>query len=299
MSAKDFGLWALLAWLWGSSFLAIDIGLENYDPLALVAGRMIIGAAVLAAFIYAKGVGLKLGPRGWLLATVLGLTGNVIPFFLISYAEQIVDSGLAALIMGIAPIVTLALAPLVHFEETLGPGKILGAAFGFGGIIVLVGPSAAAGLGGDLLPQMALIGAALCYASTALISRRFAYPNPLQMAAASVLTGAVLITIVAAMSTPTFDLAEAPLPSSLAVLYLGLGPTALAALIYFHLIPRIGAARLQQVNYVVPVLGTFLGMAVLAEQPAWTTWTAIPLILLGVYFVSRPDKARNTPASLA
>ncbi|MEP5624990.1 MAG: DMT family transporter, partial [Hyphomicrobiales bacterium] len=287
--AKEFLLWALLATLWGSSFLAISIGVHDYDPIALVAGRMVIGAAVLTAVLLLSGGNLRLGVRGWAIASIVGLSGNVAPFLLISFAEQTVNSSLAALIMGIAPIVTLALAPLIHHDETLSRPKVLGALAGFCGVIVLVGSDAAQGVTADLIPQLALVMAALCYAFTALFSRRFPFSNPMQMAAASVLIGAMGMLAVSGAELFVGVIPDLTSPGALAIIYLGVGPTALAALIYFYLIPRIGATRLQQVNYVVPVIGTVLGITVLSEQPEWTTWAALPLILLGVYLVSKKE----------
>ncbi|WP_085904953.1 DMT family transporter [Kiloniella majae] len=287
MHAKDLALWFLLAWLWGSSFLAIGIGVETLDPTLLVAVRMIIGALILVAFLYAIGGHLKLGQRGWLIAATVGFTGNVVPFLLISFAELLVDSGLAALFMGFAPVVTLAIAPFVHSEETLGRSKVIGAVLGFSGIVVLVGPDAIFGMGGDFVPKLALIGAALCYAFTALFTRRFSHAIPLQIATGSVLLGAIMIVAMAGFSVPISEISKPSLRSFFAAIYLGLGPTAIAALIYFYLIPRIGAGRLQQVNYVVPLLGTILGVAFLGERPEWNVAIAIPMIALAVYFVSK------------
>ena len=284
MNAKETALWLCLAWLWGSSFLAIGIAVETFSPVDVVAGRMGIGAAFLILILLLGKGSLRMGWRAWLIATVVGLSGNVLPFLLISFAEQRVDSGLAALIMGIAPVVTLVIAPLVHHEETLGRRKIVGALIGFCGIGVLVGPNAFEDMGYETLAQIALLGAAFCYAFTALFSRRFPHEKPMQTAAASVLIGAVVIGII---SITNWQEQTASASSLLAIVYLGIGPTALAAAIYFYLIPRIGAGRLQQVNYVVPVLGTLLGIFVLHEQPTLNTWIAIPFILAAVYIVTR------------
>lgn len=286
MNAKSFGLWCLLAWLWGSSFLAIGIGVETLDPFSLVAGRMVIGAVLLGCILFVKGGNLRLGVRGWMIAIILGASGNVVPFLLISFAEQTVDSGVAALIMGVAPVVTLTIAPLIHVEETLGSTKIIGAAIGFAGIIILVGPETINGLGGTLIPQIALVCAALCYSFTALFSRRFSHSDPIQMATASVLVGAISISIIAGLRVVETGLVAPSFRSSLATVYLGIGPTAMAALIYFWLIPRIGAGRLQQVNYVVPVMGTILGIMFLGEQPSWNALVAIPMITVAVCIVS-------------
>ncbi|HEU5068072.1 MAG TPA: DMT family transporter [Sphingomicrobium sp.] len=287
IAGSDFALWCLLAALWGSSFLAIGIGVRTLGIFELVTGRTVIGAALLIAVVVAVDGSLRLTPRGWLLAAIVGLTGNVIPFLLISFAEQHVDTGLAALIMGLAPIATLSLAPLVHPDETLTSGKMIGGALGLGGLTLLVGPDAFGGLGSNLIAQVALVLAALCYAATALISRRFAYPEPLQMAAASVLVAALTTGAMCLSGGDNPGLHSPSLGSLLAVVYLGIGPTALAAIIYFRLIPRIGATALQQVNYVVPVLGTVLGILFLRERPTWNAMLAIPVVLLAIRLVTR------------
>jgi drug/metabolite transporter (DMT)-like permease len=297
MNAKEFSLWTLLTILWGGSFLAIGIGVETLDPLTLVAGRMLIAALVLVSIVYLSGNTLRLGARGWSIAAVAGLTGNIIPFLLISYAELEVNSGTAALIMGITPIVTLAVAPLIHPDETLGRLKVLGAATGFAGIAILVGPAALNGTSGYLVPKLALVGAALCYSFTTLFSRRFPFPNSLQLAAAAVLVGALTSTTIALFGFQHVGRFEWSYSGALTVLYLGLGPTALATLVYFYLVPRIGAGRLSQVNYVVPILGTLLGMTFLNERPDWNTWIAIPVILFGVFLVSRNSSGKQASKS--
>lgn len=295
MSVKDFALWSLLAWLWGSSFLAIDIGVEAIAPLPLAAIRMSVGAVALLAVLALRGGNLRLGLRGWLIALVLGGTGNAMPFVLIAYAETQVASGLAALIMGTAPLLTILLAPSVAREGSLTPMILFGGCLGFAGVAVLVGPDALLGGGGDLLPKVALLGAASCYAGTALLTRRFAYPDAMQMAVASVLAGAVVLSALAFLRPA--PLAMPPLDASLAALYLGLGPTALAALIYFSLVPRIGARRLQQVNYAVPVIGTVLGVVFLGETLQWSFSLALVLILGGVIVVTRPSPSDAAPAA--
>ncbi|MGV2974955.1 DMT family transporter [Roseibium alexandrii] len=293
MQARDFLLWSVLAALWGSSFLAIGVAVKDIDPAPLVFARMAIAAPVLGCVLLLRGGGFNLGIHGWIIAAIVGLSGNVLPFLLISYAEQEVNTGLAALIMGIAPIITLVAAPLVHFEESLTRLKVFGALAGFGGVAVLAAPDLSAGRIGSLLPELCLVAAACCYAFTALFSRGFPYPDPLKMAAASVFVGLLALGGYMALFVSEPGLPAAPVPALAAVLYLGLGPTALAALIYFYLIPRIGAARLQQVNYAVPVIGTLLGIALLGEQPGWTAWPALFLIILGVYLVTWPDKLRQ------
>ena len=292
MQAKDFWLWLILALLWGSSFLAIGVGVETIAPRWLVAGRQILGTACLLLFLFLSGRNLQIGLYGWAIATLVGVTGNVAPYLLISYAEQQVDTGLAALLMGIAPAITLCLAPLFHAEEKITPYNAAGCAMGFIGVVILVGPSAFFGIGDDIIPQGALILAACCYALTALLSRRFIRADPVQMSVASVTMSAVISTALC-IATPINATNISP-ASLWALIYLGLGPTALSALIYFHLISRIGAGRVQQVNYVVPVVGVILGILLLNERPSLGTYLAIPLICISVYLVTRPSKTTAT-----
>lgn len=287
MTTKDALLWLCLACLWGTSFLAIGVAVETVSPVDVVTGRMAIGSALLLAIaIYRRG-SLAMSRRAWVLAAVVGISGNVLPFLLIGFAEQRVDSGLAALIMGIAPVVTLVCAPFIHPDEPLTRTKLAGAAVGFAGIVILVGPGALGGMEAETLAQIALLAAALSYSFTALFSRRYPYDDPLQMAAASVLVGTLLIGSASWLNWQPGAGENMTGLSIFAVGYLGVGPTALAAAIYFYLIPRIGAGRLQQVNYVVPVLGTLLGIFLLGERPQINTWIAIPFVLSAVYIVTR------------
>jgi hypothetical protein len=178
MQARNFLLWSVLAALWGSSFLAIGVAVKDIDPAPLVFARMAIAAPVLGCVLLLRGGGLNLGARGWIIAAIAGVSGNVLPFLLISYAEQEVNTGLAALIMGIAPIITLVAAPLVHFEESLTRLKVFGALAGFGGVAVLAAPDLSAGRIGGLLPELCLVAAACCYAFTALFSGDFPFLIP-------------------------------------------------------------------------------------------------------------------------
>lgn len=287
MQRIDFYQWSLLSVLWASAFLAVDIAVDTVSPLLQVALRMGIGLMFLLIVLYASGGNLRLGARNWIIALIAGLSGNILPYWLIGWAEQSVESGLAALIMGISPIVTICLAPLVDRNDRITPSRLIGGLVGFGGILMLVGPNVLGGLGGDAVPQLALVLAALSYAFTALFSRKFAFGNPLQFAVGSVFAGTAFTFILAAPQMTVETLSAISLPSFLALIYLGLGSTGVAALLYFRLVPRIGAARVQQVNYVVPVLGAVLGVTFLAERLPLRAWAAIPVILFAVWLVNR------------
>ncbi len=293
---KNILLWIVLALIWSSSYLAIKVGILSIPPLTLVAIRMIIGTFVLLIVLRLWSLTLPTDLQSWAILLVSGLMGNIIPFSLISYGEIHIDSGLAALLMGIAPVVTVLLAPLIHPDEVLNPKIIAGITIGFLGLVILIGPSALQGLGAHVTGQLAVLAAALCYAFTTLFTRKYAKLPALVMAAGSMLIGTVIIVV-------TAGIAEAPLQnglifdrSMLAAIYLGLFPTALATLIYFYLVPKIGAARMSQVNFVVPVAGALIGAIFLHEAISPNMIVALLLILLAVFLVTyRRAKKQNLP----
>ncbi len=293
---KNMLLWITLALIWSSSYLAIKLGIQSIPPLTLVAIRMIIGTSLLLIVLRLYALTLPTDLQSWGILLVSGMMGNIIPFSLISYGEIHINSGLAALLMSIAPVVTVLLAPLIHPDEVLSPKIIAGITIGFLGLIVLIGPDALQGLGQHVTGQLAVFGAALCYAFTTLFARKYAKLPALVMASGSMLIGTVIIII-------TAFIAEAPLQndlmldrSMLAAIYLGLFPTALATLIYFYLVPKIGAARMSQVNFVVPVAGALIGVAFLHEAISPNMIVALVLILLAVFLVTyRGRKNTNLP----
>jgi len=288
---KYLTLWALLALIWSSSYAAIKLGVESISPLTLVAVRMLIGTSLMLILLRVKSLSLPTDPRSLSIFFISGIMGSVVPFSLIGFGEIHVESGLAALLMGIAPVVTVLLAPLVHPDEKLTPSAVAGICIGTLGLIVLVGPESLNGLGSHLAGQAAILGAALCYAFTTLYVRKYASRPALEMAAGSMLTGTVVIVIAALILESPTHLPHASAQSIIAVLYLGLFPTALATLIYFYLVPRIGAARMSQVNFVVPVVGAFLGVIFLGEILKPTAFVALALILIAVYLVTRKKRA--------
>ncbi len=294
---KNVILWTLLALTWSSSYLAIKLGVETIAPLSLVALRMLIGTTIIMTILRLKSLSLPTDVKSWVVLFVSGVMGSIVPFSLITFGEQHVDSGLAALLMGIAPVVTVLLAPLVHRDEKLTLPAVLGITVGMTGLIVLVGPGVLKGFGLHVTSQIAILGAALCYAFTTLYVRKYASLPALVMAAGSMLIGTLVITASAFVFENPL---QASLPSSqslVAVIYLGLFPTALATLIYFYLIPRLGAARMSQVNFVVPVAGTFLGILFLGETVSVKAFVALFMILAAVFLVSRPPVANKTKST--
>ncbi|MCF6344339.1 MAG: EamA family transporter [Devosiaceae bacterium] len=289
---KNIILWILLALIWSSSFLAIKLGVKDIPPFTLVAIRMIISTLIIVSILRIKSLKLPRDMRSWVIMIIIGLSGSIIPFVLISYGEIYVESGLAALLMGITPIITVLFAPMVHEDETLTLKALFGVFIGILGLLVLITPSALTQIGAHFLGQLAILLAALLYAFSTLFVRKYARLPVLVISAGSMISGTVLIVILALIIDNPFAMAMPSNKSMLAVIYLGIFPTAIATLIYFYLISRVGAARISMINFVVPVVGVILGALFLDEKFSLNVFIALLMIVVAVYLVAKKPKKR-------
>ncbi len=140
MPPRAFALLIILAILWSGSFTLVKVAVATVPPATLVAARLVIGAAIL--WLYLRMIGGRLPPIGpaWGLYALLALTGNVMPFILIVWAQARVDSGLAAILIGTMPLITLVIAVLSGVEGRIRGLQVAGVCLGFVGVVVLFGP---------------------------------------------------------------------------------------------------------------------------------------------------------------
>ncbi len=278
---REFALLFLLALMWGSSFTFIKIGVHAYSPLVVAAGRLGVAALVLWAFAFVRKSDLPKGRRAWISTFFVALLGNAIPFFLISYGETEIDAGLAAILMSVVPLTTVALAHFVTNDEKLSTGKALGVMLGTIGVIVLVGPETLTGLGGQLLFQLAVLIAAVCYAISSLVARNLR-DQPRVGSAAVILTFAALMLAPFALFIDQPWNMEWDSDGALSILYLGVFPTGIAMFLILYLIARAGASFVVFNNYLVPAVGVMIGFLVLHEVPKPTSVIALGVILAGI-----------------
>jgi len=282
---RELALLAGLAVVWSSSFLAIKLGVATIAPATLAAGRLGIAAVLLLVVLAVGKRRLPLTPHSVGIYFFVGLFGNALPFALIGWGETEVDSGLAAILMGAMPVATAGLAHFFTPEDRLTLRRLCGILLGLGGVLALIGWQALGGLGRDVLAQLALLGGALCYAVTTVFVRRYGNLPGRVMATGAMLAGALLAGLFALVTERPWTLAPSA-ASWLALIYLGVLPTAAAALVYFHLIRKVGATMFSQINFVLPALGALWGAVFLGERIGLNAWLALGLIAIGVALVN-------------
>ncbi|HVZ02865.1 MAG TPA: DMT family transporter [Dongiaceae bacterium] len=283
----DYLALARLSLIWGSSFLAIKIAVEHgVPPLTVAAFRIGLGAAMLLTIAgVRKQAWPALSTRGdaalWLRILLLGVVGNSLPFFLISWGEQTTTSQLAGILMAIIPLLVVILAHFFTHDERLSATRLIGVALGFGGVVVLVGIDALRGLGEQVFGQTLIIGGCVSYSLYGVGARH------LPRLAPDLLIGVILLAGFVAI-LPFWLLIDRPWTLAwdwqgvMAVAWLGLIATGTGNLLYFMLLRKAGAGFASNNNYLVPLLALVYGYFVLGEQPHLNAVAALVLILVGL-----------------
>lgn len=278
---REIALLVALSLCWGTAFMWIKVAVDAVPPLTIAATRLLLGGLALAALARALGLGVRLTRRRAVVYALVGLLGNALPFTLIGVGEQTVASGIAAILMGAAPLITLVLAHHFVESERMTPRRVAGVAIGLVGIVVLVGVDALAGLGARLGGQLALLAAAAGYATANVVATRVTGDPPLASAAAVTVAGALWAVPASLVVDQPWTLAPAWSDIG-ALLILSFIASALGNLIFFVLIGAAGPNFASLVNYLVPVVGVFAGALLLAESLGWQAFAALALIFAGI-----------------
>ncbi len=273
------------------------IAVTHLDAAWVMALRLIIAALVLAPYAMLSGLTLAAAPAVWRKFTWLGFIGHAAPFFLITWGTHFVSSGVSGLLMGAIPLFLVVLAHFFLEDERLTMPKTLGFLMGFAGILVLIGPSKIFNfaLSGEAFwGELAILAGGLCYAIHGVTAKRLGFDNPVKQAACVCVAAAIMGVVFAAAVSPE-GLYGKPQIAFWSVVGLGLLPTALATLLMYRLMERIGPSFVAYSNYLVPVYAVLLGAAVLGEKLSWNVLAATLLILAGIA-VSRMVLSRPPPS---
>ncbi len=265
----------------------IKLGLATVPTATLVAARLILGALILLVVVYARGARLPPLKQGrvWANYAILAIIGNCIPFTAITWGQQRTDSALAGILMAVMPLATMVLAHFFVRGEHMTRNRVAGFFLGFAGILALMGPAALGQFDGAslaTLSQLAILAGALCYAANSVLTRLLARGNDVLVASTAMLLLASVITLPVALYVDRPWLMHASSASLWAIVWLGVGPTAVATVMYFKLIASAGPTFMSLVSYMTPVVAVFTGVALLGETPGLNAYIALALILLGI-----------------
>ncbi|MEM9778946.1 MAG: DMT family transporter [Pseudomonadota bacterium] len=274
--------------IWGSAFALTGVALEGFSPAAIAAGRTWLSAGAVLCLTWALGQSLPRRWDHWAWCAGLGALSLAIPFFLLAWAQQTVPSAVAAIFISCVPLFVLLLSRLI-LGEAVSPLRWLGFVVGLAGILWLIGPAALPGLlEGGGWPQLALLGAALCYGSSAILIRVMPPIPPVEATAAAQIAASVLLLPVGIAAWPGVWPMGAPL---IALAVLGLVQTGVAQLLRYYTVRRAGPVFVSVVGYLIPIWAGILGVVLLSEPLTWRMISAFAIILVGLVLAQRRGPA--------
>lgn len=284
MGLKEWGLLVVLSLLWGGSFFFNEIVLLQLQPLTVVLGRTGFAALALLLWVYGRGQKMPSDLSVWGAFCVMGFFNNLLPFTLIVWGQQFIDSGLAAIFNATTPLFTVLLAHFLTQEERLTWNRVLGILLGLFGVVILIGPESLKTLNLQSLAQIAILGAACSYGLAGIYGRRFKGMSPIIPAAGMLLSSTVMMAPVALWVEKPWQL-SLNLTTWGALLSIAFFSTALAYLIYFRILATAGATNLLLVTFLIPPSVLFLGVFILGESLHLLLLVGMGFIFVGLIAV--------------
>jgi drug/metabolite transporter (DMT)-like permease len=259
------GLWMLpfLALLWGSSYLWLKLLAEAVEPTLALFGRVLVAGAFLGIVLAARGGRLPPFGRMWFHIAFLGVFSDLLPLSLLLWAQQEIDSSMAAVLNATTPLFALLLAALLFRSERITLAKLGGVVLGFVGVVLLSG-----GPGGDGIFNvrvLAVLASSVCYGLGFAYTRRYVRGNPLSISVTQLLTMFPVISVVT-LGTTGLDVGAVEPTALLAVVMLGIFSTSLSMITYYAAIERLGVTTTSLTSYLAPVVAVALGWLVLGER---------------------------------
>lgn len=277
----------LLGLIWGSSFAWIKIAVEEIPPATLVAWRMTLGAIGMLALLAVMRVRMPSGWRAWAPLVVLGTVNAAIPIFLISWGEQYVDSGTAAVLNSLVPIFSLVIAGVVLRTEPVTGLRIGGLVLGFIGAALLASRELDLRANeSGLIGALAVVLAAVSYAVGASYARHRIERTHRYVAAAGTLIFAALDMWILALLADGGVIIPVQADTILAVVWLGILGSFVAYVLFFFLIEQLGATMASMVTYLFPVVGVAIGVLLLGERMDPRLAIGTLLVVAGIIVVS-------------
>jgi drug/metabolite transporter (DMT)-like permease len=262
---SDWLLLVILGLMWGTSYAFIKLGVETLPTFTLIATRLLIGFLLLATVVAVAREPLPRGPRVYFNLLIMAVINIVIPFTLITTAEQSVPSAIAAIINGAVPLVVILLAAFTFHDEPITLNRLAGLLVGYAGVIVIVYPGLAASTGSEISGELALVGSTISYGIGAVFARaKMRGLRPMIPAVFQVGFALVIISVLAFINERPLDVAWTP-NAVIAVVWLGIFGSGLAYLANFRLLVRIGATRTSILAYFLPIVGIVSGALMFGE----------------------------------
>ena len=290
----DYALLTLLALIWSSAFFNIKIATYSYGPVTIAFLRTFFGAIPVVGICLVKKIKIEAFSKDWYWFAAIGMINLVIPFFLIAYGMQKVQSNLAAILMASTPLSATVLAHFFTDNEKINLTKILGVLVGFSGIVFLFSDNILINESNFTSALLILIGSTF-YVVGGLLTIKISNKKN-ENVTASILIWATLFLIPITIFTEKPWNLNPSIDSTISLVYLGVVATGLAWLLRFKILKNNGLVFQAQVAYLIPIFGIILGYIFLKELITSKVLIALLAVIIGIYLVKKSNSINISTA---
>ena len=287
----DYFLLTTLALIWASAFFNIKIATYSYGPITIAFLRILFGAIPVIILCLVKNIKIEAFSKDWMWYASIGIINLVIPFFLIAYGVQKVQSNLAAILMSSTPISATILAHFFVDKEKINFFKIIGIILGFLGILYLFSDNLLITNSNFLSALMILLGSTF-YVIGGILTLKISHKKNENVTASILIWGTLIICPISLFFEQPWTLSPR-LDSTLSLIYLGVFPTGVAWLLRFVILKKNGLVFQSQVAYLIPIFGVILGFLFLDELITSKVLIALVTVILGIYFVKKSSTSKS------
>ena len=288
--SSDYFFLVLLALIWASAFFNIKIATYSYGPLTIAFLRIFFGAIPLVLLCYFKNIKIEAFSKDWGWFATIGIINLVIPFFLIAYGVQKVQSNLAAILMASTPLTASVLAHFFTKNEKVNLIKFIGVLVGFSGIVFLFSDKILINEN-NFLSALIIFFASTFYVIGGLLTLKISNKKN-ENVTASILIWATLVLFPICMFIEQPWNLSPRLDSTISVIYLGIFSTGIAWLLRFYILKNNGLVFQAQVAYLIPIFGVILGFLILNEEITYKVIIALIAVIIGIYIVKKSSKSK-------
>jgi drug/metabolite transporter (DMT)-like permease len=286
LKPKHWFVFLLLGAIWSSSFLWIKIAVQEISPITLVAFRTLFGLLFGLAVIFNQGIRWPRSLKEWFPLLLLGITNVAIPFTLISWGEQSIDSAVAAILDATVPLFTIVIAHFLLSDDKMTLPKTLGLVIGFAGVVVLLSKDIGISTS-SVLGQAAVVLASAFYAGSSVYARKTTEDAPgIVRSAGPLMSASLVMWLGTVLTEKPVHFPHLPI-TWIALLWLGILGSGFAFFLSYYLLHEIGPTRTSMVTYLFPLGGVILGVIFLHEQLTWQLISGAILIVASLAVANR------------
>jgi len=288
----DYALLTVLALIWASAFFNIKIATYSYGPVTIAFLRIFFGMIPVVVLCLYKKIKIEAFSKDWHWFALIGMVNLVIPFFLIAYGVQKVQSNLAAILMASTPLSATILAHFFTRNEKINFTKTFGVLLGFSGIVFLFSDNILINEN-NFLSALIIFFASTFYVIGGLLTLKISNKKNENVTASILIWAALILIPITAYFDKPWNLTPST-ASTISVIYLGIFATGIAWLLRFRILKNNGLVFQAQVAYLIPIFGIILGYVFLNELITPKVLVAVIAVIIGIYLVKKSNHKKIT-----